>query len=231
MFTGDVGKLHKIMPQVFDFIGVPFPTEHEKFKDDKKIQSFITQIESYQEIIGDLEEARLSLKALEKLKLIYEESATSFGFQEVSAAMEATASHACVLYSRCFNSNTAGRSILNRRDVFKDESTLECSAHDFFVDLPDQHFAHASSNLNDHKLYMLESNNSAGFSLVLNGRTRQLMSRSYRWENLIKAIEHCLKHVKLVIEVKEVSLKTQLTAEQKLLIKATKWNRYGAEET
>ena len=198
----------------YDLIGLPFPIDTEAFKSDNKCLGLIKRIEDYVEIRMDLLEAISALHTASELINDQAQIKLGMDYHKFRVLCESTVAHATMLYSKVFN-NGGGRSTLNWKHIGQNAPENISSAHSFFRDLRNKHFAHAEWRLNKHTLYVLPSHGNTGPIAMASSQVKRLsFAESYEWENLADAAQFVVAYLDKHITEDCESLSASLTVSQ-----------------
>ncbi len=199
---------------IYDLVGVEFPKSDPLFAGCKIILKRVTRIEYLIEIRQDLLECIQALNAL-KILLENEHSLTkTLGYDGFYAICNGATAHAVLLYSKAFNSNERGRNI-DKTKALRGASDLQESAHNFFIDFRNKHFAHAEWKLNEHKLYILPGINNNPPRVAPDSQVaRTLLCKSYHWEHLAQVAQVIVGNLASEIETNSEKLLLNLSEKQ-----------------
>lgn len=203
---------------VLDLIGVPFPKQAPEFATDAKILRLIKRIEDDIEIKGDLEECIASIRAVDTLLKFETELIIKIGYSEFFAVADGAVSHAVLLYAKAFNGNKRRRR-LDEKKYFNSAPPLLKSAHQFFDEFRNKHFAHAEMRINEHTLHAFPmKRGQPPIAAVKSQISRTIFCRSFQWSHLQQAAQFICERLTNEIAENAEKLNAQLSPEQSSLV-------------
>lgn len=193
----------------YNLIGVPFPKDAALFASDRKLQTQLSQLESFIEMHHDIHEIHSYILIAGKIQEdVLQCQQGTINSYNISDSLYVAA---IILYAKLFTSSQ-GRTKLNKVDIFKE---VDITFHDCFMDVRDKFLAHQEWKANKHQVFFFQESKTSRLRMNPFGQTTRIpIWPNFDWERFNNCTYQVGEYIKKRIDGLCESIQDSFSLEQ-----------------